>query len=72
MFHLSRRRLLTMVVISAVSAPLCTYAAAPGAVVHILTNPVGLNTEDTQQVETVLGHLRIRYIIRIMHMGNRI
>lgn len=29
MFHLSRRRLLTMVVISAISAPLCAWAAAP-------------------------------------------
>ena len=29
MFHLSRRQLLTMVVISAVSAPLCAWAAAP-------------------------------------------
>lgn len=29
MFRLSRRQLLTMVVISAVSAPLCAWAAAP-------------------------------------------
>lgn len=29
MFHLSRRRLLSMVVISAISAPLCAWAAAP-------------------------------------------
>lgn len=29
MFYLSRRQLLTMVVISAVSAPLCAWAAAP-------------------------------------------
>lgn len=32
-------------------------SAAPGAALHVVTNPVGLNTADTQQVETVLGHL---------------
>lgn len=35
MFHLSRRRLLSMVVISAISAPLCAWAAKRGRFVSM-------------------------------------
>lgn len=37
--------------------PMYIASAAPGSAVHVVTNPEGIDTDDTAKVETVLNHL---------------